>query len=279
MKIYSSNRSTDFISPSIVVGCLADCSYCYLKRHHPHKSIDVATNINEILTTVNSHSYFADVVKPNQTDPDYITYDIGCNQDVALDCKFWDWEYVFNFFKQHEKAKASFATKFYNPNLLRFNPERKVRIRFSMMPEKYSRVLEPNTSHIAERIAAIQEFHEAGYDVHINFSPIIVHDDWLEEYKRLFIRIDSFLPDSIKESVKAECIFLTHNEQMHYDNLQKQKEDSENLLWRPSIQEFKTSQLGGKNIRYKYQHKEDFIQAFIDLHDEIMPWNEVRYIF
>ena len=39
------------------------------------------------------------------------------------------------------------------------------------------------------------------------------------------------------------------------------------------------SQYGGKNIRYKHNLKSDFIDSFVKLHDEIIPWNIIRYIF
>ena len=98
LKIYSSGRSTDFIAPSITIGCQYDCSYCYLKRHHPDKSVDVSSNINDILYSINSHVYFDGLLlaKPNQTDDKYITYDIGCNADIGLDSKYWDCLKDFN---------------------------------------------------------------------------------------------------------------------------------------------------------------------------------------
>ena len=81
MIIRPSGRSTDYISPSFGHGCLYNCSYCYMKRHKP-EGLDVATNIGDILTEINSHCAFADVDKPNQTHDEYITYDISCNEDT-----------------------------------------------------------------------------------------------------------------------------------------------------------------------------------------------------
>ena len=123
----------------------------------------------EILTAINNHCAFADVEKPNQTHDEYITYDISCNEDFALHAKYHEWQKIFDFFKNHDRAVGSFATKYVNEKPLEYNPEGKIRIRFSLMPVQYARIIEPNTSSIGDRIKAINDFIEAGYDVHINF--------------------------------------------------------------------------------------------------------------
>jgi hypothetical protein len=45
------------------------------------------------------------------------------------------------------------------------------------------------------------------------------------------------------------------------------------------MQETKISQYGGENIRYKHEIKKQFVDAFIKEHDNIIPWNRIRYIF
>jgi spore photoproduct lyase len=245
-----------------------------MKRHKP-EGLSVATNTTDILTEINSHAYFADVEKPNQTG-EYITYDISCNEDFALHAKYHDWERIFEFFRDHPLAMGSFATKYVNADLLRFNPEGKIRIRFSLMPDSFRRILEPNTTPIWERLIAVDYFQSSGYEVHLNFSPVIVYSNWLEHYRELFMQIDQYV--NSKESVKAEVIFLTHNEDKHKYNLANGL-PGENLLWKPEIQEGKVSQYGGKNIRYEHNRKADYIKQFVKLHDEIIPWNTIRYVF
>jgi len=278
MVIRPSGRSTDFISPSFGHGCLYNCTYCYMKRHKP-EGLSIATNTMDILTEINSHAWFADVEKPNQTG-EFITYDISCNEDFALHAKYHEWEKIFAFFRDHPLAMGSFATKYVNKDLLKFNPESKIRIRFSLMPEHYRRILEPNTSSTFERIEAIDMFIDAGYEVHLNFSPVIVKALWLESYRDLFdavsARANVFAWDT--NDVKAEVIFLTHNEQKHKYNLEHNL-PGEELLWQPEIQESKTSQYGGDNIRYKHDLKAEYIKQFTELHDKIIPWNTIRYIF
>ena len=78
-------------------------------------------------------------------------------------------------------AKGSFATKFVNRDLLSYDPQGKTRIRFSLMPEKVAKVVDVRTSPIAERIAAVNDFVQAGYEVHLNFSPVIVYEGWEQD--------------------------------------------------------------------------------------------------
>lgn len=277
--IRPSGRSTDFIAPSFGHGCLYNCTYCYMKRHKD-KGLDIATNANEILTAVNNHCAFADVEKPNQTHPEYITYDISCNEDFALHARHHDWKYIFDFFKNHPTAMGSFATKYVNYELLNYNPEGKIRIRFSLMPQNIQELLEPKTSLISSRLTAIADFLNAGYEVHLNFSPVIVYKNWLEDYKNLFNLIKNYSEfyEWNDENVKAEVIFLTHNERKHAQNLIYDL-PGENLLWTPENQEAKLSQYGGKNIRYKQGLKKQYIEQFKELHNQTIPWNTIRYIF
>ena len=279
MIIRPSGRSTDYISPSFGWGCLYNCSYCYLKRHKP-EGLSVATNTMDILTEINSHAWFADTSnKPNQTG-EYITYDISCNEDFALHAKYHDWRTIFKFFRDHPLAMGSFATKYVNKELLTFGPEGKIRIRFSLMPYELMEHLEPNTSKLYERLRAIYEFRNAGYQVHLNFSPVIVHDNWLQHYEQLFNTIASFAKNDgwDHDAVKAEVIFLTHNEEKHWYNVAN-KLPGEEFLWTPKIQESKVSQYGGTNVRYEHRRKADYIRQFQELHDRILPWNTIRYIF
>jgi spore photoproduct lyase len=175
---------------------------------------------------------------------------------------------------------GSFATKYVNTKLLDYNPNGKIRIRFSLMPGNLQKILEPNTSSIYDRLKAVSLFLEAGYEVHLNFSPVVVYDHWKEGYKKLFESVSNWSTryNWNNDRVKAEVIFLTHNNSKHIYNTLNDI-PGEDLIWRPDIQEIKTSQYGGENIRYKHDWKAEYIKEFIKLHDEIIPWNTIRYIF
>ena len=280
LHIRPNGRSADFITPNFIYGCAGGCrnSYCYVMRHN-HESIYINENVDQILEVIDKHIETLPVKAPHQTDPKYWTYDIGCSTDVSLHWKHTNWLKVFEFFREHPHAKATFATKYVNNKLLDFNPEEKVRIRFSLMPQNISRILEPHTSLITERIKAINIFIEAGYEVHLNFSPIVAYEGWLNDYEILFNDLNQSINESHKNFIKAECIFLTHNDKQHERNILSNMLESEALIWTPEIQEGKVSEYGGKAVRYKAAIKGNFIQRWTNLHNKIIPWNTIRYIF
>ena len=278
MIIRSSGRSSDFITPSFGFGCMYKCSYCYMRRHVP-RGISIAENTEQIIETIDKHVLSQHFPKiPNQTHDYYYTYDFSCNEDYVLHAKYHDWEMLFKYFRDSKRAMGTAATKYVNHNLLTFNPERKVRIRFSIMPQSLSTTLEPGTSKIIDRIKAVNDFYNSGYDVHINYSPIIMYDNHEKDYNELFELVDKYVDDKIKPNIKAECIFLTHNEKMHKYNIENNIK-GENLLWTPEVQETKVSQYGNVNIRYKYKKKRMYINDFLINHKAILPWQKVRYIF
>tara|TARA_Y100000004_G_scaffold56902_1_gene63299 strand:+ start:337 stop:1086 length:750 start_codon:yes stop_codon:yes gene_type:complete len=248
-------------------------------RRHVKKGITIASNPHEILDALDRHLWLLKWPKePNQTHEKYYTYDFSCNEDYVLHLKYHDWEYLFDYFKDNPKAMGTAATKYVNKNMLGYNANRKVRIRFSIMPQVLSDKLEPGTSRIVDRIAAVNDFYEAGYDVHLNYSPIIMYDDFVSDYTKLFKMVDSIVDSSIKDKVKAECIFLTHNIKMHKHNVENNTKGEE-YLWNPELQENKTSEYGGENIRYNRFYKKKYIKAFKFLHNENINWQKIRYIF
>lgn len=278
MLIRESGRSSDYITPSFGYGCALNCSYCYMKRHLP-EGLTIAENTETILTAIRKHTVkLGPKEHPNQTHSKYWTYDISCNEDFALHAKFHEWKKIFRFFVGHPWAMATFATKVIPEVFLGYNPQGKIRIRFSLMPQVYADRLEPNTPSIEDRIKAINRFKKAGYDVHINFSPVILHKGFRKEYTKLFKLVDELVNDEFKPDVLAEVIFLTHNKKKHEYNLENNIR-GEDLLWLPDYQEDKVSQYGGKNIRYKYRTKKKAIQVFKQMHNAIIPWNTIRYIF
>lgn len=273
LKTRDNGRSSDAISPNFLYGCLGGCmsSYCYVSRYNNDK-LYINENTDQILNSISKWVEDKPFPKiPNQVDPVYYCIDIGCSTDIPLHYKHYDWKEVFNFFNQHNKLKSTFATKYptkfkvkdYNLTL------GKHRIRVSLMPQIYSNVLEPNTDLICDRIQSILNLQNY-MEVHINFSPIIYANNWLEEYEKLFQQIKDAGID-----VKCECIFLTYNNIQHERNSNEVNE----LCWKPDIQEYKNSEYADNNIRYKWELKKEMIEEFKNLYSKYFDLSNIRYIF
>jgi DNA repair photolyase len=276
--IIENGRSADYTLHSFSTSCVGKCTYCYQWRHKlKDNPLIHYTNIESIINVIDKHSKDAKKIS-EQTDSKYITYDIGCSSDVSIDYELSNnIRRVFDYFVANEKLKAVFATKFVNRSLLKYNPKNKIRIRFSLMPESYSKMVEIGTDSVIDRIFAINEFVEAGYEVHINFSPVIITWTWKKEYAELFYTIDALLSVEAKQQLKCEVIFLTHNENLHKLNLSLK--NNEELLYEPSWQENKVSSNGDTNIRYKVPYKRKAAESFKNLLKTVMPYCEIRYIF
>jgi DNA repair photolyase len=124
----------------------------------------------------------------------------------------------------------------------------------------------------------VNSFVRAGYEVHLNFSPVIVYPGWEEDWRALFDAVDAAISAEAKEQLRAEIIFLTHNAQLHEVNMQWHPR-AEELLWTPQTQEGKRSEGGMWNLRYKAAWKRQWLARFQALLAERMPYCGVRYAF
>ncbi|HEX4773503.1 MAG TPA: spore photoproduct lyase family protein [Bryobacteraceae bacterium] len=275
------SRSSDFIAPSHANGCAMSCSYCYVPRQKGYANpISVFVNIEQISAYLSRHATkLGWKTEPTQIDPKFWVYDIGCNSDCSVDAMVSDnVRDLVALFRTLPMAKASFATKFVNRDLLSYDPQRKTRIRLSLMPQSVAKVVDVRTSSIGERIASINDFHQAGYEVHLNFSPVIYYEGWQADYRELFDQLAQVLRPEVKAQLGAEIIFLTHNEKLHQINLGWHPKGEE-LLWKPELQETKYSQMGGRNLRYKRGLKSGLVDEFRALLNRHLPECQIRYAF
>jgi spore photoproduct lyase len=248
-------------------GCMK--SYCYVGRFNNDR-VYLNENTDKIFSSINEWVEGRTWPKePNQVDHNFYCVDIGCSTDVPLLSKHYDWQKVFDFFNEHPKLKSTFATKY--PTRFKIDEynlvPNKHRIRVSLMPQKLSDILEPDTDKIIDRIKMIPILQQK-MEVHINFSPIVYYRGWLNDYRELFKMLEGI-------EFKSECIFMTYNK------IQKERNSPKvnNLLWVPSIQEEKNSQYADNNIRYERTLKASLISQFEAVYQEYFDINTIRYIF
>ncbi len=254
---------------------------CYVARRKGHAN-PITTFVNiEAMTTYLARHAARQGVKQTATpaDDQKWVYEIGCNSDTSIDAAISGNVRDFvELFTMLPNAKGTFATKWVNREMLGYDPQRKTRVRFSLMPRNMAKLVDVRTSPISERIAAMNDFHEAGYEVNVNFSPVIVADGWLEAYDELWDEMNDVLSPQVKANLVAEIIFLTHHAGLHEVNLEWHPR-AEAVLWQPDLQERKMSQNGGENVRYKVSLKQPLVAQFVARMRAKLPQCAVRYAF
>lgn len=275
------NRSSNFVSPSESNGCTMSCSYCYVPRRKGYANpITLFVNIEQIMGYLERHAQRqGPKILPDHVDPEYWVYEIGENGDCSADAALCDnVKDLINLFKRIPNAKLTFATKFINRDMLAFDPQDKTRIRFSLMPHKLSKLVDVRTTPISSRMDAINDFTAAGYEVNVNFSPVIYYEGWEADWLELFKELDDKLDTPSKNRLACEIIFLTHNEQLHEVNMGWHPK-GEDFLWTPALQEVKYSETGGRNVRYKRGLKATLVKQLVNMVHEHLPYCTIRYAF
>lgn len=281
MEVRPNGRSADFIAPSSSNGCAMACAYCYVPRRKGFANpVTAFVNVDKVVAAIERHvAKLGAKTEANQVDPDRWVYDLGENGDLSVDAMISDnVRDLVAAFRSMPNAKASFATKHVNPDLLEYDPQRGTRVRMSLMPQDIARVVDVRTTPIGRRIAFMNDLHRAGYEVQVNLSPVIVRDGWMREWRDLLVRLGDELDPDLRDGIGAEIIMLTHNAALHEVNMGWHPK-AEDLLWTPGLQEGKTSQNGQDNIRYRAKSKRIMLDRLRDVVGQTAPWMRIRYAF
>jgi DNA repair photolyase len=205
--------------------------------------------------------------------------DIACNSDLVLMQKHMP-EPLIDYLKRyddHPRLNSTMATKY--PGLLKLNVKhfnKKPRVRVSLMPQKYSDVLEPKMQSIESRIQDISRLEDLGWEVHINYSPVIFVKNWTEEYDRLFSQVKALQTDSksqgktLQNELKCEVIALTN----HKLQMQRSSPEARELMRRS----YEVKNESGV-MRYPLEHKGRLLDEFKEIYSKYFPVDTIRYIF
>ena len=112
-------------------------------------------------------------------------YDIGENSDCSVDALVSDnVADLVATFRDLPTAKATLRDQVRQPRAARPRPAGPHPDPVLADAEQDARLLDVRTSSIAERIAAIDDFVAAGYEVHLNLSPVVMRDGWERDWRR-----------------------------------------------------------------------------------------------
>ena len=262
------NNSANCIAPNLIYGCFGGCvdTYCYMSRYNGRR-VFVNTNVEDIFQSVVEWEKGFNKVA-DQQDPIYTMVDVACNTDLVLMQKHMP-ESLHDYLKRyddHPQLNSTMATKY--PALLKLDVthfNKPPRVRVSLMPQTYSNVLEPKMQKISSRIEDIDRLKDLGWQVHINYSPVVFQRRWIQEYDELFAEVNR-----VAGVNKCEVIVLTN----HRNQMAKAS---------PEAQEMMKHSCEIKNnsgvMRYPIRDKTKLLSRWKQLYNKYFELNTIRYIF
>ena len=264
----TNNNSSDCIAPNIIYGCYGGCvdTYCYMSRYNGNR-VFVNKNVNDIFNSVVEWEKSYDKV-PNQQDPVYTMVDIACNSDLVLMQKHMP-EPLHDYLKRyddHQQLNSTMATKY--PGLLKLDVNhfnKRPRVRVSLMPQEYSNILEPKMQKISSRIDDINRLKDLGWEVHLNYSPLVFYPGWSKEYESLFKEVKEKAGEN-----KCEVIALTN----HVHQMNRSSEEARELM--KYSDEIKN---GNGIMRYPIRQKTRALANFKMIYSKYFKLQTIRYIF
>ena len=231
------------------------------------RRVFVNTNVEDIFQSVVEWEKGFNKV-PDQQDPIYTMVDVACNTDLVLMQKHMP-ESLHDYLKRyddHPQLNSTMATKY--PKLLTLDVRhfnKPPRVRVSLMPQTYSNVLEPKMQKISSRIEDIDRLKDLGWEVHINYSPVVFQRRWIQEYDDLFAEVKR-----VAGVNKCEVIVLTN----HRNQMAKAS---------PEAQEMMKYSCEIKNnsgvMRYPIRDKTRLLQKWKQLYNKYFELETIRYIF
>lgn len=175
----------NFYYQSMIMNCMYDCQYCYLKGMY---------NSAHIVAFVNQEEVFAKVKERLKSEKMYICVSYDTDM-LGLE---WLTSYTarwIEFAAKEENLLIEIRTKCAPTSLFEsFIPCDRVIFSFTLSPEKVIREYEIGAASLEARLRAIQYAHKAGFKVRIAIDPVINVSGWEELYcdmiDQIFSKID-----------------------------------------------------------------------------------------
>ena len=198
-KLVSCRPSADY-QFSLSSSCPANCEYCYLQTTQGETPfMKVFLNIEEILEVIQS---YIDNNMPNIT-----FFECASITDpIALEHLSGNLKKCIEYFGQCSNGRLRLVTKFDDvDSLLKLKHNKHTKFRFTLNSRYVINNFEHNTSSFQERIDAVKKISGAGYPIGFIIAPIMLYDNWKEEYKELFARLKLALQD-YQDEISFELI-------------------------------------------------------------------------
>lgn len=204
-KFVPNHKISNYLVPYTSSGCTAMCMYCYL-----------VCNYNKcayLRLFVNREEMLDKMIKEANKSEEELVFEIGSNSDLVLENTITgNLVWTIENFAKNNKGYITFPTKFNMiDELINLQHNGRVIIRMSMNPEEIITKVEFGTSHLKERIEAINQLKKAGYPVGILIAPVVLTENWKTLYEELFITLKNELSPEVQKDIFFEVILMTYS--------------------------------------------------------------------
>lgn len=204
-KYVPNEKSSDFLVPYTSSGCSAKCLYCYLVCHY--------NKCAYLRLFVNREQMMEKLLRTSQNAERELTFEIGSNSDLVLENTITgNLEWTIERFAREGRGRITFPTKFsmIQP-LLKLDHHGRTIVRISVNPQEMIQTVELGTSPLDSRIDALNQLCEAGYPVGLLIAPVILLENWKQEYLELLDTLSDRLSQKVKQSFFIEIILMTYS--------------------------------------------------------------------
>ncbi|MDR5659143.1 spore photoproduct lyase [Serpentinicella sp. ANB-PHB4] len=241
---------------SLMTNCPGSCEYCYLFSTQGKKPyVRVYVNLDDIFDTVEKHIEkrlpHATMFEAASTgDPLAVEHITGTLKDTI------------QHFGTLDKGRLRVVTKYANVDaLLNVKHNGHTRFRFSINSEYVTKNFEHNVHSLDARFKAANKVGEAGFPLGFIIAPIMIHENWREEYKELLEKLYEALPSKRNSTITFELI--QHRFTMNAKNVIEERFPNTKLEMNPE----ERTKKWGKYGRTKYVYpKEDIneVKGYIE---------------
>jgi spore photoproduct lyase len=171
-----------------IQNCPFDCTYCFLQQYLNDHKTKVITDIDSIIE---------EVLEKTSRQPWRLfrigTWELG--DSLALERVFPQASLLIERFADIPNAVLELKTKsaVVDP-ILRVRHKGKTVVSWSINTERIIETEEKATASLKQRLRAMKAVVDAGYLLGLHFDPMILYDDWTEDYRHLVQEIFSTVP-------------------------------------------------------------------------------------
>jgi len=175
-----------FYYANLIVNCIFNCDYCFLKGMYSSANIVIFVNIEDYFKEID------EILKkhPLYLSPSYETDLLAMEEIVPFFSRFVNYAY------SKENLILEVRTKSVNYTAIKnLKPSPNIILAWTLLPQEIIERYE-KTPNLSLRINTIKRAIHDGWKVRLSFDPIILVENWKEIYKKFIDYIFSEIPAS-----------------------------------------------------------------------------------